>query len=82
MCWLSSVRQSGRETGRFRHHKTLDGLGEDDVHACATINSENVLSVQLLNTTKKDISIKLQIEDQYADLTIVANSLQTVRVQL
>lgn len=57
-------------------------LGDDDLHACATVNSENVLSVQLLNTTKKDISCKLQIGDQYADVTIVANSVQTVRVQL
>ncbi len=62
--------------------KTLEGQGEDDLHACATINSENVLSVQLLNTTKKDISYKLQIKDQYAGMTIVANSVQTVRVQL
>lgn len=59
-----------------------EGLGEDDLHACATVNSENVLSVQLLNTTKRDISCKLQIADQYADITIVANSVQTVRVQL
>ncbi len=58
------------------------GLGEDDLHACATLNADNVLSVQLLNTTKRDISYKLQIEDQYADITIVANSVQTVRVQL
>ena len=63
-------------------HKNLDGPGEDDLHACATLNSDNVLSVQLLNTTKKDISCKLQIEDQYADITIIANSVQTVRVQL
>lgn len=63
-------------------YKTADGLGDDDLHACATINSDNVLSVQLLNTTKKDISYKLQIKDQYADITIIANSVQTVRVQL
>lgn len=62
--------------------KTLNGPGEDDLHVCATINSENVLSVQLLNTTKKDISYKLQIKDQYADMMIVANSVKTVRVQL
>lgn len=62
--------------------KTLEGHGEDDLHVCATINGENVLSVQLLNTTKKDILYKLQVKDQYADMTIVANSVQTVRVQL
>lgn len=63
-------------------HMASEGLGDDDLHACATVNSENVLSVQLLNTTKNDISCKLQIADQYADITIVANSVQTVRVQL
>jgi len=63
-------------------HMASEGLGDDDLHACATVNSENVLRVQLLNTTKKDISCKLQIADQYADITIVANSVQTVRVQL
>jgi len=63
-------------------YKTVDGLGEDDLHACATVNSDNVLTVQLLNTTKKDIEYKLQIKDQYASVTIVANSVQTVRVQL
>lgn len=63
-------------------HLAAEGLANDDLHACATVNSENVLSVQLLNTTKKDISFKLQIEDQYADITIAANSVQTVRVQL
>jgi len=38
--------------------------------------------VQLLNTTKKAIAYKLQISDRFADITIPANSVQTVRVQL
>ncbi len=59
-----------------------DGQGVDELHVCATVNKENILSVQLLNTTKKDITYKLQIKDQYADMNIVANSVQTVRVQL
>ena len=62
--------------------KTLDGQGEDDLHTCATVNSENVLSVQLLNTTKNEISYRLQIKEQFAELKIAANSVQTVRVQL
>lgn len=74
-----TIRPGDRAVKTYR---TLAGLGDDDLHACATVNSDNVLSVQLLNTTKKDISYKLQIKNQYADITIVANSVQTVRVQL
>ncbi len=62
--------------------KVLDDLGSDDLHACATINKENVLSVQLLNTTKQPITYQLQLKDQYAEIIIDANSVQTVQVQL
>jgi glucosylceramidase len=62
--------------------KILEGLDNDDLHACATINSEKVLSVQLLNTTKEVISYKLQIGSQFAEVKIEANSVQTVQVQL
>jgi glucosylceramidase len=62
--------------------KTLAGLETDALHACATINSANILSVQVLNTTKNPIEYQLQIGQQHADVTIPANSVQTVRVQL
>jgi glucosylceramidase len=65
-----------------RTHRTLDGLDSDALHACATINEDALLSVQLLNTTKEAIAYELQIADHYADITIPANSVQTVRVQL
>jgi glucosylceramidase len=65
-----------------RTRRSLDGLDSDDLHSCATINADALLSVQLLNTTKEAIAYKLQIEDRYADITIPANSVQTVRVQL
>ena len=63
-------------------HKILNGLDEDDLHACATINKENILSIQLLNTTKEELSLNLQIENQYAVIKMDANSVQTVQVQL
>jgi glucosylceramidase len=63
-------------------HQALDGLDPDALHACATVNDDGLLSVQLLNTTKKAIPYKLQIADRYADITIPANSVQTIRVQL
>ena len=62
--------------------KILKGLGEDALHACATINPEKILSVQLLNTTKNPIPYNLKIGNRYAAIEIPANSVQTVRVQL
>lgn len=63
-------------------YKTLDGLDSDALHACATVNKDNVLSVQLLNTTKEKITYQLQIKEQYAEIDIDANAVQTVRIQL
>jgi len=62
--------------------KTLDGLDDDALHSSATINADNMLSVQLLNTTKKPIDYRLQIGIQNAEVTIPANAIQTVRVPL
>jgi len=62
--------------------KVTDKLEKDALHTCATINDDMVLSVQALNTTKTPIEYKLQIKNQYAEVTIPANSVQTVRVQL
>ena len=62
--------------------KYLAGLDDDALHASATINADNLLSVQLLNTTKQAIAYKLQIGTQNATISIAANAVQTVRVQL
>lgn len=62
--------------------KILDGLDSDALHACATINDSNLLTVQLLNTTKEPLEFSLQIDDQYAVVKMVPNSVQTVRIQL
>lgn len=62
--------------------KILDGLDNDALHACATINDNNLLTVQLLNTIKKPLEFSLQIDDQYAIIKMVPNSVQTVRIQL
>jgi glucosylceramidase len=62
--------------------RVLGGLGADDLHTCATVNGDGVLSVQMLNTTKEAIRYKLQIGEHYADIPIPANSVQTVRVVL
>lgn len=62
--------------------KTLNGLDEDALHACATINDSNLLTIQLLNTTKEPLEFSLQIDDQYANIKMVPNSVQTLRIQL
>lgn len=63
-------------------NKTVTALGDDALHACATINGKNLLSIQVLNTTKNDILYALQIGQQFTEVNIAANSVQTVRVQL
>jgi glucosylceramidase len=63
-------------------HKKLVDLDDDALHTCATINSSNMLSIQVLNTTKDPIIYHLQIGQQYAEVSLSANSVQTVRVQL
>jgi len=60
----------------------LEDLEKDDLHVCATLNSENLLSVQLLNTSNKPINYKLQVQEKYAEISINRNSVQTVQVQL
>lgn len=62
--------------------KILSGLDNDALHTCATINGSNLLTIQLLNTTKEPLEFSLQIGDQYAAITMVPNSVQTVRIQL
>ena len=62
--------------------RQLDGLDDDALHASATLNGAGLLSVQLLNTTKQPIDYSLQIGEQFAEVTIPANAIQTVRVPL
>ena len=62
--------------------KHLEGLDDDALHASATINDADLLSVQLLNTTREPIRYALQIGAQHAEIVIPANALQTVQVQL
>ncbi len=60
----------------------LDGPSEDDLYACATVNSDNLLSIQVLNTSGSEIRYEIAINDQLAEVTIEANALQTIQVQL
>lgn len=60
----------------------LDGLDSDALHASAAVSKNNLVSTQLLNTTKAPINFALQIGDQFIDVSIPANSVQTIQVQL
>jgi len=62
--------------------KILEGLDSDALHACATINDSNLITVQLLNTTKEPLEFSLQIDDQFAIIKMVPNSVQTIQIQL
>ena len=80
---LSQFSRSIRPGDRaVQTKKLIPGLGDDDLHACATINDANMLSVQLLNTTQTPIQYKLQLGEIFAPITIPANSVQTIRTQL
>lgn len=63
-------------------NKFLDGLDNDAIHASASINADNLISVQILNITKKPVDYSLEIGTQHAAVTIDANALQTIRIQL
>jgi glucosylceramidase len=63
-------------------NEQLAGLNEDALHASAAISETDLISVQLLNTTKEPITYSLQIGSQYTQVSIAANAVQTVRVQL
>ena len=65
-----------------RTEQVLPDAGDDDFHACATISPDGMLSVQILNTTQHPIDYNLQIGEGYATVTVPANAVQTVRVQL
>ncbi len=62
--------------------RQLNGLDTDALYAVATLSEAGLLSVQLLNTTKQPIEYSLQIGEQFAEVTIPANAIQTVRIPL
>lgn len=57
-------------------------LDPDALHASASINSDGMLSIQMLNTTSAALELELVIGAQSAPVRIDANALQTVRVAL
>ncbi len=60
----------------------LDESLKNTIYSCASLSSENILSVQLLNISKKVYQISLEIGTQYTTVSIEANSLKTISVQI
>ncbi|MDP7593395.1 MAG: glycosyl hydrolase [Litorilituus sp.] len=60
----------------------FSGLDSDALHVSSAISQENIVSTQLLNTTKAPINFSLQIGEQFVEVTMPANALKTIRVQL
>ena len=54
----------------------------DSFYSCASINENKILNIQLLNVEKEDVDLSLQIGDQYSSISIGANSLQTISIQM
>lgn len=80
---LSQFSRTIRPGDKAVHVNTkIENLDSDALHASATINDKKLLSVQVLNTTKEPINYKLAIGKQTALVTVPANAVQTVQVQL
>lgn len=62
--------------------RQLQRLLADQVYASASISDDNLLSVQVLNTTRQPIEYALQVGEQYAEVSIDANALQTIRISI
>jgi glucosylceramidase len=59
-----------------------DGVQAGDLYACATVDADAKLAVQLLNTKQESVTWRLQIEGRHAEIEIPANAVQTVTVRL
>ena len=63
---------------RISHEQEI----RENLYACATISSEGVLSVQILNTSKQRREYYIQIANSFAAVELDGNSLKTIRIRL
>ena len=56
-----------------------DGVEDGDLYACATVDSGGTVAVQVLNTAKEVVPIKLQVFQGFAKVEVPANSIQTIQ---
>ena len=62
--------------------KNVGDLDSDALHASAAINDKGLISVQLLNTSKEVINFSLQIGQQFVQVAMPANAVQTISVNI
>lgn len=74
-----SIRAGDKAVQTDRFLKPED---RSNLYASASVSVDNLLSMQLLNCSKQDIPYELQLGSQVAQVTIPANALQTIKVQL
>lgn len=80
---LAQLSRSIRPGDRaLRVDRELADLGPDAIHASASVNGAGLVSVQVLNTTAQPVDYALQVGAQHAQVSIKANALQTVQLQL
>jgi len=60
----------------------LDDAFSDSIYCCASINHNNEIAIQILNTETKERNVSLQIGSQNALVLLTANSLQTITIKL
>jgi glucosylceramidase len=59
-----------------------DAWPEDALHVGATLSPKGLISIQLLNTQMTPLTFGLGLLGQHAVITLPANALQTIRVDL
>ena len=74
-----TIRPSDRVV---RTEMILNKSQQNEIYACATINDAQLVSLQVLNTSKKSVAYSFQIGEQHAKIEIASNALQTIQVQL
>ncbi len=80
---LAQLSRSIRPGDRALLTETDTGaLGDDALHACATLGRGNMLTLQVLNTTRQPVDYALQVGAQSAAVRVDANALQTIRIPM
>ena len=79
---LAQLSRSIRPGDRALQTETRHPGDDDAIHASASLSDQGLLSLQVLNTTQRPIDYDLQLGTQHAAVTIAANALQTVQLQL
>ena len=79
---LSQLSRTIRPGDKAVHVTKSSDFAEETIYSSASLNAEGRLSVQVLNTSREPVEYHLQVGRQYAAITIQANALQTVVIEM